>query len=236
MWLEARKNKITYTELAFSSYPKNEPNMKLFFISDVHHRKISEKIISEIKGNVDLIVIGGDLAEKGVPLSKIEENLKALTAIAPTYFVWGNNDYEIDHLKLETMLKNEGVVQLVNSSKMISNVLSPIYLIGVDDYGHHFDNLEEALKNCNGGFQILISHNPDIKKKIRENHQISLILSGHTHGGQIRLFGWGITEKAGFTKLKKDLYMLVSNGYGTTRLHLRMGAPAEAHVITLRSI
>ncbi len=231
MWIEAHKNKITYTKLTFSNYPKSLPETRIFFISDVHHREISPKIVKKIKGKVDVIIIGGDLAEKGVPFSKIEKNIKALTAVAPTYFVWGNNDYEVNHLKLEALLKGEGVTLLVNSSTIIKD---QIYLIGVDDYGHRFDNLEEALYGCEG-FQILISHNPDIKKKIRENHQIDLILSGHTHGGQIRLFGWGITEKAGLLRLKKNLYMLVSNGYGTTRLPLRLGAPAEVHVVTIGS-
>lgn len=235
MWLEGRKNKITYTELFYPSFPIHFSGMRLFFISDIHHREVSEKILNKIKGNVDVIIIGGDLAEKGVPFSKIEKNIKALTAIAPTYFVWGNNDYEIDHIKLEAMLKREGVSLLVNESAVMQGGSEKIFLIGTDDYGHRYDNLENALKGCENGFQILISHNPDIKKKIRKNHQIKLILSGHTHGGQIRLLGWGITEKAGLTKLKKDFYMLVSNGYGTTGLPLRLGAPAEVHVITLKT-
>lgn len=234
MWLEGRKNKISYTELSFSSFPNQFSGMKLFFISDIHHREVSDTILNKIKGDVDVVIIGGDLAEKGVSFSKIEKNIKALSSVAPTYFVWGNNDYEIDHLKLENLLKQEGVLLLVNNSMEIKRNNESIFLIGVDDYGHRFDDLEKALKGCENNFQILVSHNPDIKKKIRENHQIKLILSGHTHGGQIRLFGFGLTEKAGLVKLKRDLYMLVSNGYGTTRLPLRLGAPAEVHVIRLR--
>lgn len=233
MWLEARKNTITYTELSFTSFPKRLSGMRLFFISDVHHRLISPKLLAKIKGEVDFIIIGGDLAEKGVPFSNVEQNVTALTEIAPTYFVWGNNDYEINHFQLEALLKHKNVTSLVNRAVQINEGKKPVYLIGVDDYGHRFDDLEKALTGCHNGFQILVSHNPDIKKKLRDNHQIKLILSGHTHGGQIRLFRFGITEKAGLEKLKDDLYMLVSNGYGTTRLHLRLGAPAETHVITL---
>ncbi len=235
MWLESRKNKITYTELSFSSLPKQFSGMKLFFISDIHHREVNNCILKEIQGNVDLIIIGGDLTEKGVPFSRVEKNIKSLTKIAPTYFVWGNNDYEVNHFRLESILLNEGVKILANSCTSFKRDSETIDLIGVDDFGHRFDNLEASTKECNGDFQILVSHNPDIKKKLREVHNINLILSGHTHGGQIRLFGYSISEKAGLSKLKNDLYILVSNGYGTTRLPLRLGAPAEVHIITLKN-
>lgn len=234
MWLEGRKNSIIYTELSFSNLPKQFSGKKLFFISDVHQREVSETITEKIKGKVDIIIIGGDLAEKGVPFTRIEKNIKSLSRIAPTYFVWGNNDYQIDHFQLESILKREGVTILKNQSISLKNEDELIHLIGVDDVGHHFDKLEESLKGCQEGFKILISHNPSIKKQIRDYHDINLILSGHTHGGQIRFFRYGITEKAGLRKLENDLYMLISNGYGTTRVPLRLGAPAQTHVITLK--
>lgn len=232
MWVEGRKNKVNYTELSFCHFPNEFSGMKLFFISDIHHREVSETIIKEILGNVDCIIIGGDLTEKDVPFSRVEKNIKALTKVAPTYFVWGNNDYEVNHLQLETLLKNEGVKILANSSIPLKQGNESVYLIGVDDFGHRFDNLEEALSGSEKGFKVLVSHNPDIKKKLREEHNINVILSGHTHGGQIRIFGFGITERAGLFKLSNNIYMLISNGYGTTRLPLRLGAPAETHVIT----
>ncbi len=233
MWIEGRKNKITYTELSFTSFPEHFSGMKFFFISDIHHREISKSIIGKLEGQVDMIIIGGDLAEKGVPFAKIKKNIQSLVKIAPTYFVWGNNDYEVDHLQLKKLLHQEGVISLINQSKAIKKGTDTILLIGVDDLGHRFDDLEKALATCEKGFRILVSHNPNIRKKIGTHHQIKLILSGHTHGGQIRLFGFGLTEKAGIFRLKEEMFLLVSNGYGTTRLPLRLGAPAEAHIITL---
>lgn len=234
MWLEGRKNSIIYTELSFGNLPNQFSGMKLFFISDIHRRELSETMTKKIKAKVDIIIIGGDLAEEGVPLARIEKNIKALADIAPTYFVWGNNDYQIDHLQLEKILKRHGVKILENQSIPLKRNDELIYLVGVDDVGHHFDNLAGALKGCQPSFKILISHNPAIKKQIRDYHDINLILSGHTHGGQIRFFRLGITKKAGLKELKNDLYLLISNGYGTTRLPLRLGAPAQTHVITLK--
>lgn len=235
MWFEGRKNIVIYTELTYTSLPKQFSGMKLFFISDIHHRMIDKTILEKIKNQVDVVIIGGDLTEKGVPYDRVKRNVKLLTEIAPTYFVWGNNDYEVDHFKFKNILLHEGVTILTNEAFTLTRGKEKFHLIGVDDLGHRLDNLELALKDCQGGFRVLISHNPDIKKKLRKSYNINLILSGHTHGGQIRLFGFGITAKAGLNKLKEDLYMLVSNGYGTTRLHLRLGAPPQTHIITLKS-
>lgn len=69
--------------------------------------------------------------------------------------------------------------------------------------------------------------------KIQKHHHIGLVLSGHTHGGQIRLLGLGLKEKGSMREIKDDMYMLISNGYGTTGLPLRLSAPAQTHIITL---
>ncbi|MFP3472451.1 hypothetical protein R0J90_20570, partial [Micrococcus sp. SIMBA_144] len=61
---------------------------------------------------------------------------------------------------------------------------------------------------------------------------IDLMISGHTHGGQIRLFGWGLYKKGRLENLPETT-LLVSNGYGTTAIPLRLGAPAETHLLIL---
>lgn len=233
MWLEGRGNKIVYTNLHFSTLPQQFSGLRIFFISDIHRRKVNGKILQQIKNNIDLIIIGGDLAEKGVPFTNIQKNVKALMKVAPTYFVWGNNDYELNHLQLEKMLVAEGVSVLSNTSVSFTRQKAVVHLIGVDDFGHQRVDLKKALSNCTNGFKILVSHNPSISRMLNETHDIKLLLSGHTHGGQIRLFGLGITEKAGLKSIGDDSYMLISNGYGTTRLPFRLGAPAQTHVITL---
>lgn len=109
---------------------------KCIFISDIHRRVISNSLIEQVKGRVDLVIIGGDLAEKGVPLSKISANIQKLRAIAPVYFVWGNNDYEIEYHELDALLLENNVKVLDNTRVVFESELGEkICLLGVDDVG-----------------------------------------------------------------------------------------------------
>ena len=67
-----------------------------------------------------MVIIGGDLLEKGVPLDNVEKNIRQLKRLGPVFFVWGNNDYEVDILRFDALLLNLGVNTLANSS-VISN-------------------------------------------------------------------------------------------------------------------
>ncbi|RBW70403.1 metallophosphoesterase [Bacillus taeanensis] len=234
MWIEAHLNNVNETIIYLQDFPKGFENTTIFFISDVHRRKIHDNILSKIRGRADFIVIGGDLAEKGVPYSRIEQNIKKLTKIAPVYFVWGNNDYEVDYHKLDAMLLDCGVKILDNTAVSFESDNELLNLLGVDDPTGQRDNLDLALQDSGNGFRILISHNPSIVNKITSLHKIGLVISGHTHGGQIRIWKWGLEEKGG-VKYCKQTTLFVSNGYGTTMLPLRLGVPAETNLLTLKS-
>ena len=83
-------------------------------------------------------------------------------------------------------------------------------MLGVDDVGLKRDRLDLALADCKeDGFRILISHNPDIINKMSGKEQISLVLSGHTHGGQIRLFPSKKYLKGGVYKHSNMTLLLV---------------------------
>ncbi|MEH7280326.1 metallophosphoesterase [Bacillus toyonensis] len=234
MYKEAMRNTVLEHTLEFKEFPQSFQQMNMFFISDIHRRVISGSLIERIKGKVDLVIIGGDLAEKGVPLSKISANIQKLRAIAPVYFVWGNNDYEIEYHELDALLLENNVKVLDNTRVVFESELGEkICLLGVDDVGLERDRLDLALADCKEeGFRILISHNPDIIKKMSGKEQISLVLSGHTHGGQIRLFPSEKYLKGGVYN-HSNTTLFVSNGYGTTLIPLRFRAPAQTHIITL---
>ncbi|PFN78802.1 metallophosphoesterase [Bacillus sp. AFS076308] len=232
---EAFLNKVVEQELTFPDFPASFGKVSIFFISDIHRRVISDVIIQNVKGKADFVIIGGDLTEKGVPFPQVKENLVKLKQIGPVYFVWGNNDYEVDFRKLDATLLDIGVKVLDNTAVTFeSNRGEKLSLLGVDDCSQERDRLDFALMDAEeSSFKILASHIPTITEKIRPEHNIRLVLSGHTHGGQIHILGYSPFEKGKIKKLENTI-LLISNGYGTTTLPLRLGAPAETHLITLK--
>lgn len=235
MYKEAMRNTVLEHTLSFQDFPTSFQKVKIFFISDIHKRVVSRSIIEKVKGQADLVIIGGDLAEEGVPLQRIAENIDRLNEIGQVYFVWGNNDYEIDYHELDALLLERGVKILDNTRVLFESEQSEtITLLGVDDTTLKRDRLDLAIADCREeGFRILASHNPDILNKINGEEKISLILSGHTHGGQIRLFASKRFLKGGVYNYP-NITLFVSNGYGTTLVPLRFRAPAQTHLITLQ--
>lgn len=236
MYKEAFADRVNFQRLEFANFPPSFGEVKIFFISDIHRRKISAKIIDQVEtqGKVDLVIIGGDLIEKGVPLENVQKNIQQLKKLGPVFFVWGNNDYEVDFRRLDSLLLNMGVTVLVNNSILFESEQGDrLFILGVDDLSLDRDNLELALSETNKeDFKILVSHNPEIRRKIRLEQGINLVLSGHTHGGQIRLFGFSLFEK-GKLERGEDITILISNGYGTTGVPLRLGAKAETHLLII---
>jgi uncharacterized protein len=235
MLVEAHRNRVCELELTFPNFPESFGHVTIFFISDIHRRKISKRLIKKINKKPDLVIIGGDLTEKGVPFSRVSKNVALLTSLAPTYFVWGNNDYEVDFHQLDALLQEHGVKILDNTATYFeSEQGEKIVLLGVDDLKEKRDRLDLALFDAGkGGFKILVCHNPKIIHKIKKEDEISLVLSGHTHGGQIRFFKFGLYEKGKLYHLPNTV-LLISNGFGTTRLPLRLCAPSETHLITIK--
>lgn len=235
MYKEAIRNTVIEHTLSFHNFPESFKKVRIFFISDIHKRTVSRSIIEKVKGRVDLVIIGGDLAEEGVPLEKIAENIDRLSELGQVYFVWGNNDYEIDYHELDALLLEKGVKILDNTRVIFESEHSEtISLLGVDDITLKRDRLDLAIADCREeGFRILVSHNPDIINKLTGEEKISLILSGHTHGGQIRILPFKQILKGGVYHYS-NVTMFVSNGYGTTLVPLRFRAPAQTHIITLQ--
>lgn len=235
MYKLANEDNVLYQEILFPEFPESLGEVKLFFISDLHRRLVSEKMINEVKGKVDLVIIGGDLLEKGVSIEQVEQNIKSLKEVGPVYFVWGNNDYEINPRLLDGLLLKYGVTILDNTAVSFESEEGERFvLIGVDDMAKRRDRLDLALQDASGeGFKVLVSHDPRIIHKLKKEDNISFVLSGHTHGGQIRILGMGPYE-LGKIERHQHAITLVSNGYGTTSLPLRLGAKSETHVITLK--
>lgn len=235
MFSEAHRTYVEERTIHLSKFPGNQQPLRLFFISDVHKRTVSSKLLEKIPGEVDFVIIGGDLLEGGVPLLRARQNIQKLKTLGPVYFVWGNNDYEVSQVQLKQMLKDEGVITLKNEHvSAVSKHGTTCNFAGVDDLSEGEMDLKRAVSSIEPDqLTILLSHNPDVIYYVDEESKVDLILSGHTHGGQIRLFNFGMYELGGL-KEKRKIPLFVSNGYGTTSLPLRLQARAQTHYITLK--
>lgn len=200
---------------------------RLIFIADIHRKKLPENFITN---PVDAIIIGGDLTERGVPMKRTADNLRILTEAAPVYFVWGNNDEEVGERNLRKLLAHFKVTILENESVELFN--NPhLKLVGVDFFSGREEKLEKAFKKVHDDDTVLfVSHTPAIFKYLRSAEDPAFMMAGHTHGGQIRLGRIGLYKK-GSLKKNGSRYQLVTNGYGTTSLPLRLGAEAQYHVL-----
>lgn len=215
-------------EVSLPAVKPFEP-IDLLFISDIHRRCIPDKLLKE---RADAVLIGGDLLEGGVPLARVEANLKKLSRIAPVYFIWGNNDRETDIAGLMDVFERCGVEVLANRSIELAGNLH-VKLVGNDYFGYERDGLERSFADVAADDTVIFAtHTPFIFEQVKKKYTPHLLLAGHTHGGQIRFGPFGIYEKGGF-RMRDGFAELVSNGFGTTHLHLRLGTQGEYHLLRL---
>ncbi len=248
MVIQSYRYTINDHTFIFPNLPSVFEGTSILFISDIHKRRVSKRILNKIRDNysIDFVFIGGDLVEKGVELEQVKKNINLLTALAPTYFVWGNHDLKYDVAQLTSVLITEGVQILDNQAVILKSEQSQrLWLIGVGDICTKKDQLDLALRDTyrDGGFRILLAHVPTITKKIKPKHRIALVLSGHTHGGQISLPWIGpITGAVGqlFPKQVVGYYdhnytkLFISSGYGTSHFPLRLFTTPEVVVFNLQ--
>ncbi|QEY19881.1 hypothetical protein D0S48_03780 [Psychrobacillus sp. AK 1817] len=219
--------------LCVKEIPKGE-QFHIFFISDIHRRKIKDELIHSIIGKVDVVVIGGDLTEKGVPLNRTEFNLKQLKKLGPVFYVYGNNDREVGESNLLTLFESLDIHILNNSSVVLSNLNPSLRLVGINDGFVGKVNIAEAFEDVKEeDILIFVTHAPAFFHAAQKISNPRLMLAGHLHGGQIRIGPLGIYEKGSF-RLKENKAELISNGFGTTGVPLRLGAKPECHIITLK--
>lgn len=234
-------NLITVKRLTLKS--DDIKNLRIVFVSDFHLSKFAflrlKRLVNIVNNqNPDIIISGGDFvimhsAKASMNLDKIASNLAKMNSKYGTYTVLGNHDYYRDGKIIKEALKKSGIKILENSNEKLDINGQTLYVAGVSDMQTTYYDLDKALLNTEPPV-ILVSHSPDITPSAKE--RVNLILSGHTHGGQVRIpfFGavivpskYGKKYESGF--IENVLY--VTKGIGTSMLHLRFNCAPEVVVI-----
>lgn len=265
---EAAGSEVIQEAVPLEKLPSGLEGLKILFISDIHRRVIDPDLPRQVEklGGAELVLIGGDVRETGVNLQQVRDNMRLLRSIAPAYAVFGNHDYDEDIAELDACLRAEDVTVLQNRFMFVDLPGRISFkLAGTDDPRTKRDRLEETLKTplmphkkaleLFGGeapFTLLMAHDPILAHRCRHSGiAANLVLSGHTHGGQIifpllgpamrtasvRKFraGWFdlpaplAWQKTGPSKVR----LLVSQGYGTSKAPIRLNCPPVIHLLSL---
>ena len=182
------------------------------------------------------------------------ESLPLIQARLGAYGVIGNNDRNeslADLKNLTQAMKDAGVTPLVNEVASVRVGQTSLYIAGVDDFDEGDPDVDSVAAQVSADdFVILLGHNPDLLidavkavDKDGKTHWYDLALFGHTHGGQISLFGkpllsFFISDSSSrYTSgwiIENRAEILVTNGVGTVIVPMRLFAPAQIHLIRLR--
>ena len=178
---------------------KDLENLNIIFFTDIqmdyfftNSKKKIRKIIKLInKENPDIILFGGDYINKARGTETVLDELKNLSAKIGIYTVYGNHDY-YDFKELSAGIKKLGIVELKNRNIKINYGGKNIILAGIDDYLRGKVDEKMTFLGIEDDFTIFLCHNPDYFELMPAKYRtkVDLTLSGHTHGGQINLFGF----------------------------------------------
>ncbi|RKH57123.1 metallophosphoesterase [Corallococcus llansteffanensis] len=192
--------------------------------------------------DLDLVTVTGDLITRGPShVEAVARALGGLRAKDGAFVCMGNHDYFTDGEHLVRELERHGLAVLRNRGVVVERDGARLYVAGVDDTWTSRHDLTRALAGRPEGTPtVLLAHDPDLFPQAQAQG-VELTLSGHTHGGQLGVPGVRRLSLARFiTRWTAGLYrqgrswLYVNRGAGTTGPPVRLGAPAELAVITLR--
>lgn len=191
----------------------------------------------------DLVVLGGDFVSHAKSdLHDLQPVLARYTAPDGTVAVLGNHDHWVGAEAVAAVLSGAGAELMHNRHRLIRRGDAVLAVAGVDDFTHGAVRPRDALRDVAHDVpRVLISHNPDLIEYLPADLRVDVVLSGHTHNGQVH---WPIigplTVPSQFGRrymhgLRQvgERWIYVSAGVGSSAMPLRWGNPPELPVIRL---
>jgi len=196
----------TEYSLYYENLPESFDGYRIVLLADLHgaeHGEDNERLVEAIRAtNPDIITIAGDLIDRHQPGKPVERQIEIaqtlvhrLVRIAPVYYVTGNHEWDIsreNREKLFTMLRENDVTVLRNQHTRLTIGNDSIILAGVDDPGGPADMIlpgdfiNNVINRENPDFLVVLNHRNYSLTPFSELG-VDLILSGHAHGGMVRL-------------------------------------------------
>jgi predicted MPP superfamily phosphohydrolase len=228
----------------------SDTRIRIVQISDLHMRNYGQReksVIGELSRlKPDLVLFTGDVIDRPEAIPVLDDFLKA-TGDVPKLAVLGNWEYwgDVDIAALRTLYESRGSRLLVNESVRLVLRGKQVDIVGLDDYTAGNPATTSSLPLAgNSDLVILLQHSPgmfDDRTFIKNLNKLrlDLCLSGHTHAGQITMFGMPLWKPPGSGYFSAGWYatencsLYVSRGIGTSVLPARLGARPEIAVFDL---
>lgn len=219
--------------------------IKIVHFSDLHYLRLTngntlKSIVNEINLiNPDIVFFTGDLIDKDFELSFNDENMliEYLTEINSKYgkyAIIGNHDIVKDEEQLKNIFDSSNFILMKNSFDIIyGDNNDKLFIGGTDTYSFDKADIDKTMEyftnNDDISYKIILTHEPDYTDTILNKYDVDLILSGHSHNGQINIpyikkFFLPYGSRKYYENYYKinDTDLYVSSGIGESRINLRL--------------
>ena len=224
---------------------------KMAFVTDTHYPSLFtdetltslDSVLKEL--HPDALLLGGDYQED---CEHVEPLFKTIMECAPkdgAYAVLGNNDLERCTDVIVSLMKDYNITLVEDTTTQIRRGRSHITVAGVrNTFQPRESHISPTLNEPASDFVILLTHTPDYAED-QDITNADITLAGHTHGGQVTLFGawapvtashYGQRFLKGLNKNSAGQSVITSTGLGTSRHAVRFFAPSEVVLLRLHSL
>lgn len=246
--VEPYSYQLSVTDIFIRDLPDAFEGFRIAQLSDVHHSRIVslDEVLRVVQlaqsAQADLVALTGDYTTAYRRyIEPCAEALSTLRAPQGVFAVLGNHDHYTDPQLTTRALERAHITVLNNANTVIRRGADSLQLAGIDDWGWNAADWPRAFHGLDRKKPtLLLSHQPRVLD-LPETESVSLIISGHTHGGQISLpFVGAPARLSKELKYLSGLYrrnqtqLYVSRGTGVIGLPLRLCVPPEIALLRLR--
>ena len=238
---------IEHRSIRLKRLPRALDGFRIVQLSDVHHSsftsrdQINRAVETANRLQPDIVALTGDyISKEREYAAPCAELLGRLSARYGVYAVLGNHDHWTDAALITDLFRAERITVLVNEGMRFEQRGAAFWLAGVDDTMVGLEDLPLALAGSREDeMKLLLAHNPIILRRAARAG-VDLVLSGHTHGGQVKLRSENNGSGRPRRRLLRGLVhqgetqIYVTRGLGTVILPIRYGCPPEVSLLELR--
>lgn len=227
--------------------PGSFDGFRVAFVSDLHYPSLFNakrlgKLVKRLEEiSPDALFLGGDYVTDNDSIDALFSSLSTVEPPFGVYAVLGNHERRNEELIAHSM-KEHGIVLLADTVVSLSRDNDTIFIAGIYD-SFRYDSLAVQPSETvpDSLFTILLCHTPDYAERSRTT--ADLVLSGHTHGGQVSLLGlytpvkntnYGARFLRGCNRTSYGSTIITTNGVGTSRRKVRFCVPSEIVLVTLK--